>query len=137
MNENKLIDKNLELIKESNTQFFYRNFVDSKGNKLGANAGKRYADKLKTLKLIIFDNYAVELTNFGLEVCNQGGWLIYIKNKTAKQLKNAERQELEDKKLAIDYEQAKYNYNTRWIAIIGLGLAIFSAIASLVAIFKD
>lgn len=137
MDENELIDKNLKFLRDSKIEFHYTKFYDLEEKQMTGGRGKKLADLLKSFNLVSIDNYKVELTSFGREVCNEGGWLNYIQNKQTEQLKRIERQELEDKKLLIDYKQAKYNYRTRWIAVIGLGLAIFSAIASLIAIFKD
>ena len=151
-NLDELIDQNLNLLIESKTNSVMRiDFTDLNGKQI--RESKRFAEIMDSKGLIKLEysmKYKCDLTEFGFEVCNYGGWLKYIKDKSnqEKQTKseNKEREEIEfklaksnleanklNKRIAKQNEKnEKKNRITTWlniaIGIINVGLLIWQII---------
>ena len=97
----------------------------------------RMNNAIKRLDRIMIDKGLVDedvevrmLTDFGLDVCNMGGWLEYLKLEESQQKIEEERQRRADEKLKYDMHISKYLYKTRWwpliILLASLGVAIWA-----------
>jgi hypothetical protein len=141
-NINALIDKNLSLICESNeNQFTITHFVDIENRKLGnINVSRRFAEKMEEKDLININGEFAYVSEFGDQVYNFGGWLKHLReqdiiaNKLASDLKYKDDLELEkiETDLALAKKMLEEYPKTKWIARIGLGIAICLALLELV-----
>ena len=148
-NLDELIDKNLNLLFESKTNSVMRiDFTDLNGKQI--RESKRLAEIMDSKGLINLEyskKYRCDLTEFGFEVCNYGGWLKYLKDKanqekqTESEIKEREEIELKlaksnleanklNKRIAKQNEKnEKTNRITTWInvviGIINIGLLVW------------
>ncbi len=114
-NLDKLIDKNLNLLFESKTNSVMRiDFIDLNNKQI--RDSKRLAKIMDSKGLINLEytkKFRCDLTEFGFEVSNYGGWLKYSNDKTnqEQQIKseNQEKEELEFKLAKSNLEANKLN----------------------------
>jgi len=97
-------------------------------------AARRKDDLLLELGLITEYKAMRSLSGFGLEVCQNGGWLEYVKQEEQHQAIEEERQRKQDEKLKYEVGISKYLYKTRWWPLI---ISIISLIAAILALLKD
>lgn len=89
-------------------------FTDLSGKQM--RDSKRFAEILDSKGLINLEytkKYRCDLTEFGFEVCNYGGWLKYIKDKSEQEQQseseNKEKEEIEFKLAKSNLEANKLN----------------------------
>lgn len=131
IDDSELIDKNLKLIYKKNGEFYRTSFIDLNNNQLSGNESLILATLLEKLDLVTITNYRVDLTSFGLEVIKQGGWILYLDNKQIIQLRTETKEKLEFEKLEVELKKVKFDYKTRYIAIISIVIAVVSFFMSL------
>jgi hypothetical protein len=107
-NINKLIDINLNLIANSRDgKLFRTDFIDE--NKRRLRDSKRFAEILAKKNLVDLEptkEMRCDITEFGFEIANNGGWLSFLEQKKKKdELAKREREEKEK----IQLELAKSN----------------------------
>jgi len=84
---------------------------------------------------LIYKNQEVRtLTEAGIQVCKEGGWLAYKSREAKVNAENKARQKAQDDKLMYDARISKYLYKTRWWPLI---ISIASGIVALFALFKS
>lgn len=107
-NIDELIDKNLKIIFDTDKKSVMRTeFVELNDRKLYES--QRLAeimDEKNLIKLEYSKKYRCDLTEFGLEVSQNGGWLEYLKNKAKTDKKLKEEIKKRDE---LEYELAKSN----------------------------
>jgi hypothetical protein len=122
-----LIEINLRLIAETKGNKVFRiNFIDLSGKKL--RDSERLAKNMESKGLIDFDHikgYKCELTEFGLNVFNNGGWLKYLDAQHEKDShENVNREKIEklnSGKLTYEYKLSKWKVKTFWpVFVFGL-----------------
>ena len=131
IDNNEIIDKNLKLIYKKNGEFYRTSFIDLNNNQLSGNESQILATLFEKLDLVTITNYRVDLTSFGLEVIKQGGWTLYLDNKQKIQLRTETKEKLEFEKLEVELKKVKFDYKTRYIAIISIVIAVVSFFMSL------
>ena len=105
--------------------------LDLNNNQLSGNESQILATLLEKLDLVTITNYRVDLTSFGLEIIKQGGWILYLDNKQKTQLRTETKEKLEFEKLEVELKKVKFDYKTRYIAIISIVIAVVSFFMSL------
>lgn len=131
IDDSEIIDKNLKLIYKKNGEFYRTSFIDLNNNQLSGNESQILAALLEKLDLVTITNYRVDLTSFGLEIIKQGGWILYLDNKQKTQLRTETKEKLEFEKLEVELKKVKFDYKTRYIAIISIVIAVVSFFMSL------
>lgn len=131
IDDSEIIDKNLKLIYKKNGEFYRTSFIDLNNNQLSGNESQILATLLEKLDLVTITNYRVDLTSFGLEIIKQGGWILYLDNKQKTQLRTETKEKLEFEKLEVELKKVKFDYKTRYIAIISIVIAVVSFFMSL------
>lgn len=128
-----IIEINLRIIAESQGfKNFRTRFIDLDGNKL--RDSERLAKNMESKGLIDFDHikgYKCELTEFGLQVFQNGGWLKYLstQHETDRDqiIKREKVERLNTGKLTYEYKLSKWKVKTFWWIF---GIAIFSGVYS-------
>ncbi|NMJ87317.1 MAG: hypothetical protein EX285_05700 [Thaumarchaeota archaeon] len=75
-----------------------------------------------------------KLTTYGEQICNEGGWLAYLKSREKQAKKEKKLRLKEEEMLEYDLKVSKYLYKTRWLPHI---LALISLVISIIAFFKS
>lgn len=111
-----LIEENLQiLLKAKNNSLHLNDFKDDFGNKF--QDAETFARLMQIKKLITKntkEEFCYQLTEFGKEICENGGWLEYLKK-----LKNAERKKVFEESIEPKKKQKK------WFAFFSIIAFIF------------
>lgn len=97
---NNIIEANLQLLlKSKNNSLCLNDFKDDFGNKL--QDAKTLAKLMQTKKMITKspgEGFCYQLTEFGREICENGGWLAYLKKPNGTERKKVFEEKTELKK---------------------------------------
>ena len=135
----KLIDINLDNISKSeHYSEFFLNFIDENGRKFIMEKAERLAQIMEENDLIRIESthgQRCDITDFGLNVVKQGGWLKYKSLLEQKEKSDAERKEKEDKLLDLELQIKTFkNKIGRRITIAGFIIAVLSFLISLLTV---
>ncbi|WP_276373808.1 hypothetical protein [Chryseolinea sp. H1M3-3] len=132
-----LVEINLKrLFEDMNQELFMTDFIDEKGNRLryinNTGEAKRLADYMQSKGLINITGQRCDLTEFGHNVYEHGGWLEYSEDKKAKVAeetqKRKKRDEVELLKLKRENKLAKWQVIVFWpVLILGSFGGIYGA----------
>lgn len=117
-NLDKNIDLNLEIVyKGKNHSVMVGELTNVDGDYLGRFEAMKMADKLEKENLLERDNEFCELTRFGIEVYENGGWLIHLENENSRReekfLEQQKQSELQEENLHLQNDNLKYTQSIR------------------------
>lgn len=110
------IDNALVILHTSNNQAnFYLEFCDD------VDEAQRIAEIMEEHNLIRLNKMLCTLTTFGIEVCNNGGWLVHLNQSKIKEQERLDFEKIELEKLKYDAKLAKWQIRVFWpVFIFGL-----------------
>jgi hypothetical protein len=113
---NQLINVNLKSISEAeNTEMYYSDFVDMNQERFNNDIrSKLFAEEMETRGLVKIHKELCTITEKGLSLVNERGWLEYLERRRQLEIEQREKEKLEFEKSKIDLSLNKFLLKTKW-----------------------
>lgn len=139
-NINELIEVNLKLLSEvDRNSMFFDDFIDCDGNELHTTFRTDFfASEMEKRGLISITNFICFITEFGLNIVENGGWNKYLLTQQQTE-KEAEKQRITKKRIELENLETntrvnKFFLKTKWWTF---GIAIFTFLFSIYSYFDN
>ena len=137
-NIDNFIEETLNLLKNKKGSIFITDFNIENINKYEC---LKYANILMDKKLVHLTNERVDISAFGTDIINKGGWFKYLETEKENALTERERQLLNDEKLKYDVKNSKRIFKTYWwtftFSIIALIISLMLAILKILEVLQQ
>jgi len=130
-----LIEENLSLIAEQTTQWISKyDIIDNKDGVVSRNEViSKYMSENNLITIEPIKGERIDLTAFGMEIYNSGGWLTHLKNREFEAVNMKVIKAKEEVKLDLEIKISKWLLKTKWLPMV---IALVSLAVSIYALFK-